>query len=762
MKKNLLVLRYSKGIIGLTLLLLIATIIPLSQIRINADLESYMPESMESKVNNKIISEHFSNEEMLFLTVHSHDIVSTQTLNRLYQIQNSLVESPYFSRVYSLFQVKDIQSSDGMMVVNPLLDMIPQNDHERELLRNKIRNNPMAIGLVISENMQYSLIVLTRKKEADDAAMIAGVNQILAKYPGNETVLLSGQAVLRSEANEKISRDILILLPAGLIIMLLILWFSFKDIRLVLLPFSIVLLSTLIAMALIPTLGWELSLIGILIPIMMIAIANNYGIHFISGYQEIHRHNPSRSHQKVIQSLLRNLRKPVILCGLTTIVGVLGLLAHLFVPARQMGIVSGVAIAFALLLSLTFLPAVMSLLPRLSEQRLQTLEKNRFFDVWLKKMGKMTTQHPKRILVVFGLFITLVGMGIFRLSIAPDSNKVLPANHPFNQAIDIVNTHFGGSKQMNIMFEGDVTNPQLLIQIDSIATTLKKHPSIGNTTSLATMIRAMSRAMNDPGDVAYDNIPSSREAIAQYLELYAMSADIADFEHFLSFDYQHSLLHIQYTARSLTESSEIMQFIRETLTQTTTVPVTIGGMSLIDKEISESVKYGQIYSLLLAFVAIILLLSIIFKHYGAGLLGSVPLLFAVVCTFGFMGWVGIELNIVTALLSSISIGLGVDFSIHLFWRIRRESQFSTDIGQAIRKSIRGTGKGISINALSVMLGFSVLFISAFPFIHSFALLIILSLFFCLASALVLIPAICVIFKPSFINNSKKNISVHVS
>ena len=115
-----------------------------------------------------------------------------------------------------------------------------------------------------------------------------------------------------------------------------------------------------------------------------------------------------------------------------------------------------------------------------------------------------------------------------------------------------------------------------------------------------------------------------------------------------------------------------------------------------------------------------------------------------------MGWMGIELNIVTALLSSISIGLGVDFTIHIFWRVKSELLLGLSYPDAFKVAIRTTGRGITINAISVMLGFSVLFLSAFP------LLIILSLLFCLVSALLLIPAICIIYKPKFLskNNNK--------
>jgi hypothetical protein len=115
-----------------------------------------------------------------------------------------------------------------------------------------------------------------------------------------------------------------------------------------------------------------------------------------------------------------------------------------------------------------------------------------------------------------------------------------------------------------------------------------------------------------------------------------------------------------------------------------------------------------------------------------------------------MGWTGIDLNIATALLSSISIGLGVDYTIHMFWRLKKELKSGVDYKSAIVKSLATSGRGIVINALSVIVGFSILFLSAFPLIKSFAFLIIVSIVLCLICALVLIPAICLLVKPKFL------------
>jgi len=337
---------------------------------------------------------------------------------------------------------------------------------------------------------------------------------------------------------------------------------------------------------------------------------------------------------------------------------------------------------------------------------------------------------------------------MLHLTVAPDSSKVLPSDHEFNQAIRIADEQFGGSKMLQIMIEGDARDPLLLRQIDSVATEIEKNPLAGHTASLATLLRKMNSGA----------LPTTREAVAQNLELYGFSADVADYERFIDFGYTHSLLTVQYRSANLKEAGQLTEQV-EALLRQHRLNYEMGGVSLVDKEISESVRTGQIASLIAALAAIVVLLSVIFKSVMAGLLGSIPLAFSVLCTFGFMGWTGIELDIVTALLSSVSIGLGVDFTIHLFWRLKFELQQDADWKQAIRNSLKGTGRGITINAFSVMIGFSVLLFSSFPFVRSFGILIILSLLLCLMSALLLLPAICLLVKPRFLISKNSNLQV---
>lgn len=810
-------IRHRKLVLLITFGILLVAMIPLSQIRINSDLESYMPDSMNAKQNNRAIEEYFSSNENLLIIVDAHsrsaneadilipenlrpsqyetdilipgnhralpyetDILIPENLRALQYLCDELQQLQAVSRIYSVFQTNNIIHREGEMIIEPAIPNIPETIEEREYLRTSLRNNDLVTGLVISDDFRYALVMLDILRDTThsdaDAIMLEQVRAIIdnvgLKHPEFAgEIYVTGQPYLRYDANQKISRDILLLLPIGLLIMLLFLWISFGDIKSVLLPFTIVVFSIIGSMALLPALGWELSLIGVLIPIMMIAIANNYGIHVLARFQELTRMQsatqPTKNNQIILSQTIRYLRKPVWLCGLTTIAGTMGLTAHLLTPARQMGIVASLGIAFALTLSLTYLPAALSYI-RISS----TQSTKQFIPGLLPTLARQLTLHPGTPLTIALIFVIVCAAGIILLRVAPDSSGILPADHEFNKAIRIADEQFGGSKLLQIMIQGDAREPALLTAIDSVAQQLEQHPLVGHAASLATMIRKMHEEsaveqpnslpdtrINDPQTNSLpdthnyplpNSLPDTREAIAQYLELYGMSADVADYERFIDFSYSHTLITVQYRSASLDEINTLIREIGTTLNNHQ-LKSKIGGISLVDKEISESVRTGQISSLAVALLAILVLLGIIFKSWKAGLIGSLPLVTAVVCTFGIMGWTGIELDIVTALLSSISIGLGVDFTIHIFWRMKHELQLNGgDWNSATINTITGTGRGISINAFSVMIGFSVLLLSAFPFIKAFGLLIILSLLLCLASALLVVPVICILIKPRFL------------
>ncbi len=736
-------------IIGPIILTMVAVML-LTRIKINSNLESYFPDNLNSKVNSRLIEETFGAGEPLLLILENDDILNPQTLVRIENITNELSLMSIFDDVISLFNMKNIKGENGSMVVDPLISEIPQTLQEREELRETIRNNELAFKTFVSDNFRFALILIKVKKGTNDKEAVSAVEKMLQDFPGNDNYYLNGMPYLRIETSNKITRDLVILLPLAILIMIFFFLISFREFRGVWLPLSVVIISTAVSMAILPLMRWPLTLIGVLIPVMMIAIANNYGVHIIVRYQEFNAAHPKWSMHQITLKALSVLKSPIILTGLTTIVGILGLITHILIPARQIGYISAIGIGLALFLSLTFLPSLLSILKKGKIHKEFSETKNGVLGSILTSISRQIIARPKAVIVIFAVAFLIIGSCIKFMQVAPDNDKVLPKQHPYNQTISIANNNFGGTKFLSVMFEGDIQDPAVLKRIDNYETELKKLPEIGSVTSLASVIRIMSKALNDKGSPEYNAIPDTRDAIAQYLLLYTMSGDPEDFENITNFDYTKALLNIQFQASDMKTLNSVIDKINQ-LRANDPTKTTLGGYSLTDKEMSDSTNKGQIYSLVFALVAIFLLLVWIFRSTTAGLLGIIPLIFAVACTFGLMGIMGIELNIVTALLSSISIGVGVDYTIHIFWRLKLEFEQKKTYKTAIMQALKVTGRGIVINAFSVMLGFAVLLFSAFPYLKMFAILIILSLSLCLICALVLIPAICIVLKPKFLN-----------
>lgn len=751
MAEKVFFIRYRKYIISFAVMVTVMMLLPLRQARINPDLMEYLPDDIESKVNLDMLEEVFGHYDPVIIFFESSDILREPTLKRIREINNSFNSLAEFEEVISIYESKYIRGEQGAMFVDPVIRRIPATEEQREQLRREIMDNPLAWKLLVSEDFRYTIMILNPSEDVDDAEVFGLIGKVLEEFPGDERVYFSGLPFLRNEIQILAARDLSLLFPLGMVIMLVFLFLSFRELRSVLLPFSVVCMSTVAAMGLMPLMGWDFSIIAVLVPVMMIAVANNYGVHIVSRYQEIYAGNPEMDVKDIVNSVMANLRRPIILTALTTIFGILGLAAHVMLPAGQMGIVSAAGIAFALILSLLYIPAVMSMLNKGKIHKSYVGEKNSPVDRFLLWSGRITTGRPKLTVMLFLIFLLVAGAGISRLNVSINMEEMMPSSHPLRISTGIANQHFGGTKYISVMFEGDIRDPEVMQTMDRFGKELSQVRGVGSVTSIATVIREISRALNDPGDEFYDVIPDDRTAIAQYLELYNMSGDPEDLERLVDFDFTKAILNVQFRAEDIREFRRITGVVDE-MVEGSPHAVLQAGQSLIEKEMSMLIVAGQVRSLLFALLAIIVLLGLIFRSVYAGLMGAIPLVFTLICNFGLMGWAGFDLDIATSLLSSIAVGIGVDYTIHIFWRLKQELAAGRGYSEAVRLSLATTGRGIAINAFSVMLGFAVLFFSGLVILKTFAFLIIFSLLLCLLCALLLVPALSLMFKPAFLEN----------
>jgi uncharacterized protein len=320
---------------------------------------------------------------------------------------------------------------------------------------------------------------------------------------------------------------------------------------------------------------------------------------------------------------------------------------------------------------------------------------------------------------------------------------------PVAQTARAINQHFGGSTEIAVMLEGDTEDPAVLRKIDALERELRNLPQVGFTMSIAQVVRAMNRAVSEdaPGS---DAVPDQREAISQLFLLYSMGGSPEDFERMVDFEKRHALVTARVSSLSTSEIAAVVDRIEAyAARELAGTKVTIGGFGAVFAELVGAIVDGQVSSLLLSFFVVFLLNALGFWSLSAGLWSMVPLAIAVPALFGLMGTFGIELNVVTAMLSSIMIGVGVDYTVHFLWRYREERRGGRSAEQAAQHAVQSVGRGIVFNAVAVVLGFSVLAFSNFQPVQFFGFLVVVSIAGCLLAALVLMPPLVAWADPSF-------------
>ena len=298
------------------------------------------------------------------------------------------------------------------------------------------------------------------------------------------------------------------------------------------------------------------------------------------------------------------------------------------------------------------------------------------------------------------------------------------------------------------MIEGDIKDPEVMRRIDKLTNETEKQKGVGNVISISQVVREMSKSIYTIDEDGYDKIPQTREAIAQMFELYNMSGNPDDFKQLM--DLENTMAHI--LIRLSDPENEIIKSVKAGISELTKdfpATVSIGGYAIIMADFAASIIRGQISSLLFAVTAVLLLLSIILRSFKGGLIGSIPLVASILILFGFMGYSHIALDAATALLSSIMIGVGVDFTIQYLWCFNLQLKSGLSYPEATAAAMKTIGRSIIINGLSVMSGFAALVFSGFTSIRFFGYLVVISIGACLAGALIIIPAFLMKYRPGF-------------
>jgi predicted RND superfamily exporter protein len=507
------ILKWRAVIIVLTLVITLVLGFGMTKLTINSDFTSYLKPGDPAIILFNRIGDEYGGNLIVMIAVQSDDMITYPSLSLIADLSNKYSEVEGVATVTSLVNIVDIRDAGYGLEVGKLIgeNDIPKEKEELQKLREYILSNDTYRGKIISEDGTTTLIICKLYPEYNKIEVAKELLRITEASKGSYNVFYSGYPVQMIELDRYIANDIKTLIPIVFVIILLVLYFSFRTFRGVLCPLLIVVISTIWTMGLLGYTDTPLTVLSNVIPVILLALGTAYGIHFLSRYYEDITQETTK--RKDIITTIRHIGVPILLTALTTIAGFLSFTGAYITAISEFGIFTAAGILFAMILSLTFLPAVLSYL-KVKPIVLAKGEKEHILRRVMHRMSGVVFGNEKKIIII-GLIVAVIGLAIIP-RIKPETAIInfFPKKSEIRKADSMIQETFGGSTTINIVLQGDIKAPHTLKSMLLLEKYLEHLPNVQNTQSLADLISRMNDVMN-----RRRTIPETREEVANLLFL---------------------------------------------------------------------------------------------------------------------------------------------------------------------------------------------------------------------------------------------------
>jgi predicted RND superfamily exporter protein len=280
------------------------------------------------------------------------------------------------------------------------------------------------------------------------------------------------------------------------------------------------------------------------------------------------------------------------------------------------------------------------------------------------------------------------------------------------ESMDFMDQEMTGTMDLRIRLEADMKDPSILKKVDTLQQFIEKTELITVTNSISDAVKQMHRIVMDDS-LVYETIPNEKEKINNLFSMYSLSGTIENFSTLVNEEYSSGLItsfsRVMSTNQVFSFIEKISFYISSKFDNNISIDIT--GMIVVIRDMVILIIKSSIMSILLSLLFVIIVASLFFKRFIWGLLAVLPLSGAVLLNFGLMGHFGITLNHITAILSSIIIGVGIDFAIHFIaqYRMFQKNNVKKNL---TRKTFKEAGYPILLDAASNM-GFGALLFSSF-------------------------------------------------
>jgi uncharacterized protein len=779
------IVRFPKVVVAIVLTLSVILAAGLPRLHVELDVDKQIPQGHPLVEVGKRLERSFGGKYLTIVGFYPHagTIYTPEMLAKVKRINDAVSELPGVNpaSVMSLMSqnLKDVNIKGRSVELVPFAGKVPQTAEELAEFRARVKRASTITSLLVNDDGTATTVMIDFSdfKKAGGARDFYPRLEALLDSERDDTIRIEtagAPAILYFMGRYTMRIAALFLLTLAMIGYLH--YRAFRTLQGMFIPLVTALLGVVWSLGLVGWLGIPMDPWNMMTPILLLAVGAGHSVQILKRYYEEFGHlsaarpneAPKELNRLAVVEATTKMGSVMLAAGTIAALSFLSLLTMKVPSMQNFGLCTSFGIFAALIVELTFIPAVRILLPAPSAQHTAAQDKPEFFDPWIEKIADLV-RHGREGKLFYGalalLALTLAGIG--RLETRNSLNAQffdVPSDTPIlgallrgpMEAFRLADEKTVGTRVVQILIEGDkqdaLKEPKALQGMDQLSQYAATLPSVGKVVSLVDMVKGIDyRVSNQPSRMP--SIPDSRETVAKYFQLYAMAGDSRGLSRLVDPDFKAAVITIYLKSDDNLLIRDLVTRLEDrskAIFSKTEVRASIGGGVTNAVALNETIVRGKINNLLQISALVFLITSLALRSVVGGFLVLLPLATSALVNLGVMGWSGVPLTMGTAAISAMAVGIGADYAIYFVFRVREQLKHVSDIREAVATALLTSGKAISYVATAVAGGYLCLILS-FSKVHvELGVLVALTMLVCSFATIVLLPAILIRLKPRFL------------
>jgi len=767
------------------LVLVVLLAFPIShvpKIKMDTSTEGFMHDDDPVLLTYNKFREQFGRDERIVLAIEDENIFSVEFFKKLRDLHKEIEKDvPYIDDVTSLYNVRNTRGDGDKLITDDLLEPFPTTKEQVADIKKRAMASHFYKDLLLSQDGKMTTIIIETDAYShegeqevsvedefsegfDDAAtqntvekrafltdqenheLLTALKKITSEYQAKGLkIYMAGSPAVNNELKAQMKSDMQKFMRITFVIILVFLFVVFRRLSAVFYPLLVIIFSLVATVGFMAWSGTAFKLPTQIVPSLLLVVSIGATVHILSVFFD--RFNQDGDKKEALSYALGHSGIAIAMTSFTTAIGVGSFSGSAVAPISDLGIFASIGVLISLVLTLTLLPALLSL-TKLKPKAKAELGK---IDRLMKSLAKIPVEHTKAVLVSSFVIVAIALALATQVKLSHNPLKWFKPDVQTRVSTEVIDAKMNGSVTIEVVVDTGKENgwvdPVRLAKLDEFSKKLEaykdEYTHVGKVVSLATIVKETNRALHENRE-SYYTIPKEANLVSQELLLFENSGS-DDLEDVVDSQFSKARITVKMPWIDSIKAIGVLKYVKEEAQKTFSSDKveSTGMIPLLVNTFTQAI-FSSVTSYIIAGIGITIMMMLILGSVRLGLISMIPNLVPIIMGLVVMYVGKMPLDMFTLLIGSIAIGLAVDDTIHFLHNFKRYYLETGDAAKAIEETFFTTGKAMVITTIVLSLGFFAYLGASMISIQNFGVITGSVIIFALLADLLLAPALMVV------------------